>query len=224
MTKPLEPPRSRRYSRRQIGALVALVAAGGAASVALRQNSTLGIDIGDEPIVRTVHADLISPQLSPSDSDLNLSVFTDYRCPVCRKSDEAMLAVAARDGRVRIIFKEWPIFGEESERAATVALMADRQSIYAPVREALLRAPTLNTAVLRRIIESTGGEWEPIEAELAEPGARTRLQLQTARNDAFALGLSGTPGYLIGSILVKGALSEDELEEVLAQARAAQIR
>lgn len=214
-----EVGKPRSYTRREWAILAGVVAAGGAASIALRQNADLGVDLGAHSIVQRILDDPIAPQITPAGSDISLAVFSDYRCPICRRSDDALMAVTARDRSVRVIFKEWPIFGGPSKAAAITALAAERQGAYVPVRSMLLNAPQIDAPTLERIVLEAGAEWPPIRAEIDTPDRTTIAQLQAAQNDALALGLRGTPAYLIGSILVEGALSEDELERVLSQAR-----
>jgi protein-disulfide isomerase len=75
----------------------------------------------------------ISPEQGPADATLRLAVFTDYRCPACRHALRALTEAAERDGKVRMIYKDWPILGPPSERAASIALGCAEQGIYPAV-------------------------------------------------------------------------------------------
>src|SRR5690606_18407885 len=96
-------------------------------------------------------------------ADLTVVMFTDYQCPACRKADPALRAALARDGNVRVVYKDWPVFGERSEYAAKVALAAHRQGIYCAVHHALMNAPSLDHAALREVIVRAGGDWTQLQ-------------------------------------------------------------
>ena len=68
------------------------------------------------------------------------------------------------------------------------------------------------------------GSWQQVEADLAGHRAMIVRQLERHRLQAFSLGLEGTPSYLIGDVLVEGALSEREFLRAVAQARAKDSR
>src|SRR3546814_19222404 len=53
-------------------------------------------------------------QIRPVSYDLTLVVFTDYQCPFCRQMHARLTALAKEDGNVRIVFKDWAIYGESS--------------------------------------------------------------------------------------------------------------
>lgn len=152
--------------------------------------------------------------------DLTVVMFTDYKCPASRKADPGLRRALARDGNVRIVYRDWPIFGERSERAATVALAAHRQGIYPLVHQRLMSSPNLAETALREAVERAGGDWDILEADLLAHGRAIRNQLGANRLDAFALGIRGTPSYLIGPLIVEGAMTEREFLRAFKHARA----
>jgi protein-disulfide isomerase len=130
-----------------------------------------------------------------------------------------MQRAVAADGKIRIVYKDWPIFGARSERAAFVAIASDLQRIYPAVHDRLMRGPVDNEDDFRRAVELAGGDWGRLKRDLASNRDQIFAQLERNRIQAFGLGLGGTPGYLIGSILVRGALKEREFTRVFRQAR-----
>lgn len=202
--------------------LCGLVLLGLAVSVALRSSSAIGRYVGDSPAAARLLHDDRSPAASAGVADLTVVVFTDYRCPACRMADPALRAAAARDGNLRIVYKDWPIFGEPSETAARAALAADRQGIYVAVHHALMQAPALDETALRRAVVAAGGDWRELQADLDRYAVAIERALARNREEAFVLGLAGTPGYLIGPILVEDALTESEFSRAFEQARSRQ--
>jgi len=206
-------------TKRTLLPFIALVLLGALASYALKNSRTLGRDVGTSPTTLQVLEDRRSPQVVWGDGNLTVVMFTDYQCPSCRTADPALQTAIARDGNVRVIYKDRPVFGERSERAATVALAASRQGIYPALHHRLMRSPSLDDPALRDVVEQAGGNWRQLEADLLTHGLEISDQLAVSRRDAFALGLRGTPGYLIGPLLVEGALTEREFLRAFDQAR-----
>jgi len=86
--------------------------------------------------LRELTHDPDQPVLGNPDGDVTLIEFFDYQCPFCRKSYPEIRALVQRDGNVRLVMKDWPIFGEASHRAVQLALGAGDQ--YEAVHDAIL--------------------------------------------------------------------------------------
>ena len=179
----------------------------------------MGQYVGNSASVMQIQEDKSSPQAVHGNADLTVVMFTDYQCPACRKADPALRAALARDGNVRVVYKDWPVFGERSQYAAKIALAAHRQGIYSAVHHALMNAPSLDHAALREVIVRAGGDWTQLQTDLSLHGPAIADQLAINGRQAFSLGLQGTPGYLVGPRLVKGALTEREFLRAFEQAR-----
>jgi protein-disulfide isomerase len=78
---------------------------------------------------------------------------------------------------------------------------------------------TLSEAALEQVVTAAGGSWERIRNDLATSGDEIDLQLALTRGQAFSLGLSGTPTYLIGDRLIEGALTSGQFGRALGRAR-----
>ena len=204
--------------RQSLGLLgVILLAVAG--SYLLRSNRPLGVYVGDRDTARDILADSSAPQAVHGTGEVTLVVFTDYRCPACRRSDPAMRAAIARDGDIRVVYRDWPIFGEPSRNAAQIALAAEGQGIYPAVHHAFMALPSFDEPSLRRVVLQAGGDWDRLQGDLQERARSIAARLARNELDAFGLGLEGTPGYLIGPYLVKGAMTEAEFLRAFEQAR-----
>jgi protein-disulfide isomerase len=205
--------------RRPVLTLCALALFGVAVAQLLRDSAPVGQYVGNSAAAAEMLEDDRSPATVAGAADLTVVVFVDYQCPACRAAEPAFRAAAAADGNLRIVYRDWPIFGARSENAARVALAADRQGLYGPVHDALMRAPILDDAALRRAVEDAGGNWQRLKADLARHAGEIERHLARSREAAFALGLAGTPGYLVGAWLIEGAASEREFRRAIAQVR-----
>src|SRR3546814_2398554 len=95
-------------------------------------------------------------QIRPVSYDLTLVVFTDYQCPFCRQMHARLTALAKEDGNVRIVFKDWAIFGESSVEAARRALAAKYQGKDGAFDNALMQIQgRLSDEKIRRSEEHT---------------------------------------------------------------------
>lgn len=181
--------------------------------------------LGDTPVFRQVVDDPGSPRIGPATANVFVVIFTDYQCPVCRRTDAALGRLMAQDPQVAVIYKDWPILGEASRSAAQVALAAARQGRYAEVHVALMASRgALSAQRLRGAAVSAGVDWPRLELDRRRDAAQIEAQLGRHALQAFALGLEGTPAYLVGPRLVRGGLSDGALRRLVKIARAEQRR
>ncbi len=210
-----------RLSRRAALELLLLVALAAFFSFYLRTQRPLGADQINSSVARDVLGDGGSPAEENAAADVTLVVFSDYRCPACRLAHPAMRRAVAKDGKVQIVYKDWPIFGEVSERAARVAIASDFQGIYPRVHDRLMTGPLSDEASLKAAVEAAGGDWERLQLDLLEKQANISARLVQNQRQAIELQLGGTPGYLVGPILIRGALTESEFLRAFQESRRA---
>ena len=207
-------------NRRQAVQLGAVVVGGWAVGQVLRRTTPIGRDIG--PRADAIMAGDGSPEDGPADATLRLAVFTDYRCPACRHAFPAMEEAVRRDGKVRVIYKDWPIFGPPSERAASIALASAEQGIYPAVHRRLMTdSRIIDDDMLGDVVTGAGGDWSRATRWLAANAGLVAGRLRTNGQEAYSIGLSGTPGFLAGPMLVMGAIDAGDFGRLFARARAA---
>jgi len=212
--------KARRIGRREWLLLGGAIVAGWGVSVVLRETVPVGRDVSANPVARDALAMGGVPVAMPVGGDLTMLVFTDYQCPICRVTETELAAAVSADGKVRLAYREWPVFGVVSEHAARVALAAAAQDIYPQLHRLLMEEPRrLGDAVLREAVERAGGDWSMVQRQLVANRAAIDRALAVNARDALGLGLAGTPGYLIGGLLVEGALTERGFRRAFARAR-----
>ncbi len=165
-----------------------------------------------------LYFDASSPIAGNPDGDVTIVEFFDYNCPYCKRVTPEIFGILARDGRIRYIAKEWPIFGADSEFAARAALASARQGEYARFHQALMgiRGPA-NPQTVRRAADEIGLDWEQLEADMQDDAISEALQ----RNDILArrIGITGTPAMVIGDSFLPGAVPAVEIAAVIAEER-----
>ena len=158
------------------------------------------------------------PAIGPEDADAVLVEFFDYRCGFCKRVLGDVMALAAADSRLRIVFKEFPILGPLSVVAARASLAADRQGKWTEFHVALMSAPgALSEDRIMDIAAETGLDIAQLRADMESEAVAAVIE----RNRALAqtLGIRGTPAFLVKNAIVPGAASQEDLARLVAGAR-----
>ena len=206
--------------RRPKTALAVAMVLGSAVSWGLQQSPPVMQRLERTPVVQAVLSDTGSPSVGPADGDVTIIVFTDYLCAICRGADPSLDRVRAADPKVRVVYKDWPLFGERSRYASRVALAADRQGKYLAVHNALMRTRrSLDPAAVEAVAVAAGADWPRLQADLRAHGKDVDAQLARHASEAWSIGLEGTPAYLVGPFLVPGAMSQGALRHAVSAAR-----
>lgn len=129
--------------------------------------------------------------------------FFDYRCGYCKVVAPEMVKLMQEHPDVRFVFKEFPIFGEVSETAARMALTAEGKSKGLPLYKAWMEDRGLDEAALDRHLVEVGLDPAAVRKAAASPAITE--QLDDIRTLAQALGLQGTPAFIIGDYVIPGA-------------------
>lgn len=220
----MEPVRPHRLlsDRRALLTLGATAAAGWAVGRVLLRTAPVGRDVRASGAVAAILDDPDAPAIGPAHASLRLAVFSDFRCPACRHGFPALDEAVAADGDVRLLFKDWPIFGAISIRAARIALASVPQGIYPALHRRMMTTPgAFDPAYLRAAVRGAGGDWARLLADLSARRERIDAQLQRHASEAAAIALPGTPGYLAGSLLAVGAIDAPAFARLFAAAREA---
>ena len=70
------------------------------------------------------------PTVGNAEGDINIVEYFDYQCPYCRKIEPELRQVVQDDGKVRLVWKDWPILGPISVVASRMALATRYQDKY----------------------------------------------------------------------------------------------
>jgi protein-disulfide isomerase len=177
-------------------------------------------ETADQAMIAAIVDDPEAPVIGPADGDVTIVVYTDYRCPVCRRTERAIAAVMATDPKLRMMVKDWPILTEDSRRAAEAALAARWQGRYPSFHHALMVAPgPLDDASIAAIARSVGLDPARLAADVDARSVDIADRLNRVTEEASELKLPGTPGILIGPFLVRGGMTEDQIRKTVAEVR-----
>jgi len=154
--------------------------------------------------------------------DVTLVEFFDYNCGYCKRALSDLLNLMKEDPKLRVVLKEFPVLGQGSVEAAQVAVAVRMQDPtgkkYLEFHQKLLggrgqadRAHALAAA------KEIGLDMARIEKDMA--GEEAKATLEENMHIAEALGLNGTPSYVIGAEVVVGAVGLTALKEKVGIAR-----
>lgn len=173
-----------------------------------------------ELTVENVLFDPDGPVLGNPNGDITLVEYFDYQCPCCKAAHPLLTETVARDGNIRLVMKDWPIFGAESLRATRLTLGAAELGQFEVANSALMATEArLSAADVNAAL--TGAGIDIAAATNAFSGAANKWNDYLGRNSrqAESFGLPGTPAYIIGQTLYPGTLSKDQLEKAIKSAR-----
>jgi protein-disulfide isomerase len=151
------------------------------------------------------------------EGDVTVVEFFDYRCPYCKRSAPQVAALVQTDGNVRLVYKEWPILGPESVFAARAALAAHRQGKYIEFHDLVMGQQRFTEASVIAAAGTVGLDIEQLRVDMQAPGVGAYLDenMRLARS----LGITGTPAFIIGDQLVRGAATLERMQALVAETR-----
>jgi protein-disulfide isomerase len=152
------------------------------------------------------------------DGDVTLVEFFDYRCAYCRRVVPSMQALLDEDRDLRVVFKELPVLGPDSVRAARAALASRKQDGYVPFHFVLMAADDLSMEGIRAAAAEVGLDPDRLESDMSAPDVLAAIEANYAL--ANELGIEGTPAFVIGDQLIPGAVEKARLEQLIREARA----
>lgn len=153
------------------------------------------------------------------DGDVTIVEFSDYQCGYCKRAFPDLLKVVEADGNVRLVIHELPILGSDSVLAARAAEAARAQGKYPELHAALMTMKGgISEAAVMQVAAEVGLDVDQLRVDMVDPAldAVFSRNVQLAR----ALGITGTPAFVIGDELAPGAVPMEQLEALIAAARA----
>ncbi|MBU2865321.1 DsbA family protein [Reinekea forsetii] len=150
------------------------------------------------------------------DGNITLVEFFDYNCGYCKRAANTLTSLKKNNPNLRVVYKEWPILSPSSETAARVALAVNLvfPERYEELHFALMNATSLRTDnAVWAVVNKLNLDRKAIEAKLNDEAVNQHLANTMAQ--ARALGLTGTPGFVVGTEIIRGALPESEIQKVI---------
>lgn len=152
--------------------------------------------------------------------DVTMVEFFDYNCGYCKRAMDDVLAVIEKDENLRFVPKEFPILGPGSMFASRAAIASKKQDKYWPFHLAMLKhRGQVDEDVVLKIAGDVGLDVEQLQKDMEAPEVGKTIE-QSYRL-ANALGIQGTPAFVIGEQLIPGAMGREVLQGAIEEARSA---
>jgi protein-disulfide isomerase len=148
--------------------------------------------------------------------------FFDYNCGYCKRAMDDMMSLLKNDPNLKIVLKEFPVLGPGSVEAAQVAVAVRMQDKtgkkYLEFHQKLLGGRgQADRARALAVAKEIGMNMAQIDKDMQSPEVKATLQENF--KVAEALGLNGTPSYVIGDKVIVGAVGLPSLQEGINNAR-----
>ena len=149
------------------------------------------------------------------DGDVVLVQFFDYACGYCRASNATVDRLIAEDPRLKVVWRELPVLGPDSQRAALVSLAAAEQGRFRQFHDALCEGGRPSTDALARAQAQVGVQAPPAPSDAHRREIAHNVEL------ASAIRATGTPTFVVGNQVLHGAVPYEDLKKAIEEARAA---
>ena len=150
--------------------------------------------------------------------DITVVEFFDYNCGWCKKAVDDILKLTKADPRVRVVLKEYPIFGgPPSVLAAKAALASVKQNKYWEFHAALMREKQVTEANVYTVAERVGLNVARLKSDMADKKLDSVIQQNIEVGQG--LGIEGTPGFVVDSRVNVGYVPADGMQQMIAEIR-----
>ena len=146
------------------------------------------------------------------DADVVLVEFFDYACAYCRKSNADVERLLREDAKLKVVWREWPVLGPDSEAAARASLAAALAGRFKPFHDRMFAAG-------RPTQEALGEARGALGVTRDLPAAATDRELAKNFQLARAIEATGTPTFVVGDQILQGAVGYEALRDAVKAAR-----
>ena len=144
--------------------------------------------------------------------DVVMVEFFDYACPYCHQINGDVERLIREDPRLKVVWREYPVLGPNSESAAVASMAAAEQGRWRQFHARMFALGRPTEAVLQQVLQETG-------VTTSAPTDAMRAEVTRNAEMARAIGATGTPTFVIGDQVLQGAVGYDALKAAIAQAR-----
>ena len=162
------------------------------------------------------------PVLGNIDGDITMVAFYDYHCSFCKTASLYESEILAFDPKVKIILRPIPVLGKDSLYAAKVALALQKTSgeHFPKLHNELMKMKRINPESVKNLATQYKIDYSVLENEInsfaIKQSASKNIEL------AKALGINGTPSYIINGHFVAGVINTEKLKNIILQIRASE--
>ncbi len=170
--------------------------------------------------------------LGNPDAPVTIVEFGDYQCPFCGKFftdvEPLIRDQYIKTGKVKMVFRDFPFLGDESERAAEASQCAAEQGKFWAYHDNLYRAEiadgkensgNLTAAFLASLAGRTG--IDPVKFSSCLGSGTYAQEVKKDYDDGVAAGVRGTPATFVNGTPLTGAVPFAQFQAAIEEALAA---
>lgn len=159
------------------------------------------------------------PFIGKADAPARMAYWYDYQCPFCQRHEEQTMPQIVKEyvetSKLKIVFKDYQFLGPDSQTLgqfsrAVWAVAPDK--FYQWHKAVYDNQGTENTgwATQSKILSITtsvlgASDTAKVAALVKQNGAAYQKEMDADKAEGTAMGISGTPGTIIGKQLISGA-------------------
>ncbi len=196
---------------------------GGAAALGISALSSPARAVEEEVLTEAlVLRDPDIPVAGNPSGDISIVEYFDYQCPYCRKVEPELRQVVHDDGKIRLIWKDWPILGPMSVTASRMALASRYQGKFIQAHDALIAINAkLTDAKIREALSGAGVDMDRLDRDLASQASAIDATLARNNDQAAAFEFRGTPSFIVGKFRIPGVITMAQFGQAISDARKA---
>jgi protein-disulfide isomerase len=162
------------------------------------------------------------PVAGNASGNISIVEYFDYQCPYCRKVEPELRQVVHDDGKIRLIWKDWPILGPMSVTASRLALASRYQDKFIQAHDALIAVNSkLTEAKIREALSGAGVDMDRLDRDLASQASAIDATLTRNNDQATAFEFRGTPSFIVGKFRIPGVITMAQFGQAVSDARKA---
>ena len=163
------------------------------------------------------------PMVGNVDGDVTIVEFFDFNCGYCKKAFEDVQKIVAEDSNARVVFMDMPILSPSSAKMSAIAVASHKQGKYFEMHKALMDyRGTQNEKAFLKLAEDLGLDMEKLKADMESP--ETQAFIDKAKTIAQAIGIRGTPGFIVGERIYPGYIGIAALRDAVKVARSGEAK
>jgi len=160
------------------------------------------------------------PVLGNPEGSFTVYEFSDYNCGYCKRVFQPLMELVGEDGDIRLVIKEFPILSQSSLLAAQAGVAAQAQGVFPDFHIAMMTARgAISMDSILDAARAAGANLDRLQIDMKS--SEVASIIERTRFVAQQLEISGTPGLVIGSQVIPGAISIEQMREIIAAERAA---
>ncbi len=153
-----------------------------------------------------------------ADGNVTMVEFFDYNCGYCKRSLEDVMTLVDTDDNLKLVLKEFPILGPGSLYAARAAIASKMQGKYWEFHLALMQSQgAVDETIVLKIAQEVGLDVDKLKADMEDP--EVSATINESMELANAIGINGTPAFIIADTLIPGALGVEGLRAQITEVR-----